>query len=89
MCDLKVRDGGRIRLPEIVTGYGNVSSVVSTATQQKLARRGLGFAPGIMVAGPDFLAAHLEVAAAGHGTLVLAVVMEIAIVVVIRLHRVN
>jgi len=38
-----------------------------------------------MVAGPDLLAAHLEVAAAGHGTLVLAMVMEVAIVVVIKL----
>lgn len=66
-----------------------MSSVVSTATQQKLARGGLGFAPGIVVATPDLLAAHFEVAAAGHGTLVLAVIMEIAVVVVVGLHRIN
>lgn len=64
-----------------------MSSIVSTATQHESARRRLGFAPSVVVACPDLLAAHLEVAAAGHGTLVLAVVVEIAVVVVAGLHQ--
>lgn len=63
-----------------------MSGVVSTATQHESARRGLGLAPGVVVARPDLLAAHLEVAAADHGTtLVLAVVVKIAVIV--RLHQ--
>lgn len=71
----------RTVLPEVVTGQGNVSGVVSAATQHESARRGLGLAPGVMVARSDLLAAHLEVAAVGHGALVLAVLVEVAIVV--------
>lgn len=68
-------------LPEVVAGQGNVSGVVSAATQHEPARRGLGLAPGVVVARADLLAAHLEVAAVGHGALVLAVLVEVAIVV--------
>lgn len=64
-----------------------MSGVVSTATQHELARRGLGFAPGVVVACPDLFAAHLEVAAVGHGTLIFAVVMEIAVVVAVGLDQ--
>lgn len=65
-----------------------MSGVVSTATQHESARRRLGFASGVVVARPDLLAIHLEVAA-GHGTLVLAVIMEIAVVVAVGLHQFN
>lgn len=68
-------------LPEVVTGQGNVSGVVSATTEHEPARRGLGFAPGVVVARPDLLPAHLEVAAVGHGALVFAVLVEVAIVV--------
>jgi len=68
-------------IPEVVTGEGNVSSVVSATAQREPAGRGLGLAPGVVVTCPDLLAAHLEVAAARHGVLVLAVVVEVAVVV--------
>lgn len=58
-----------------------MSGVVSTATQHESARRRLGLASGVMVTRPKLLAVHLEVATAGHGALILAVVMEVAIVV--------
>lgn len=89
MCDLKARGGGRNELPEVVTGQRNVSGVVSTATQHESARSRLGLASGVMVAGPDLLAVHLEVAAAGHGTLVLAVFMKVAVVVAVGLHQID
>lgn len=63
-----------------------MSGVVSTATQQESTRRRLGLASGVMVACPDLLAIHLEVAA-GHGTLVLAVIMEVAVVVAVGLDQ--
>lgn len=69
-------------LPEIVTGQRDVSRVVSAAAQHEPARRGLGLAPGVVVTRPDLLAAHLEVAAAAdHGVLVLAVLVQVAVVV--------
>lgn len=64
-----------------------MSGIVSTATQHESAHRRLGLAPCVVVARTDLLAAHLEVATAGHGTLVLAVVVEIAIVVAAGLHQ--
>lgn len=64
-----------------------MSGVVSTATQHESARSRLGLASGVMVARPDLFAVHLEVAAAGHGTLVLAVVVEVAVVVTVGLHQ--
>ncbi|TGZ39487.1 hypothetical protein DBV15_11797 [Temnothorax longispinosus] len=82
LVDTCPRPRARRVVPEVVTGQGNVSGVVSTATQHESARRRLGFASGVVVACPDLLAAHLEVAAAGHGALVLAVVVEVAVVVV-------
>jgi len=63
-----------------------VSGVVSTATQHESARCRLGFASGVVVARPDLLAVHLKIAA-GHGTLVLTVIMEVAVVVAVGLHQ--
>lgn len=51
-------------LPEIVTGQRDVSSVISTSTEHEPARGRLQFASGIVVAGSDFLAVRLQVAAA-------------------------
>lgn len=64
-----------------------MSGVVSTAAQYEPAGRGLWFAPGVVVARPDLLAARLEVAAGDHGALVLAVVVEVAVIVAAGLHH--
>lgn len=75
-------------LPQVVASQRNVSGIVSASTQHEPARCGLGFAPSVVVACPDLLAACLEVAAAGHGTLVLAVkVIEITVVIAHGLYR--
>jgi len=78
---------GERGLPEVVTGEGDVSGVVSATAQHEPAGRGLGLAPGVVMARPDLLAAHLEVAAARHGALVLAVIVKVAIVVTTGPHH--
>lgn len=58
-----------------------MSSVVSTSTKHELARGGLEFPPGVVVASPHFLAVHLEVTAPGYRALIFTMILEIAIAV--------
>lgn len=58
-----------------------MSSVVSTSTKHELARGGLEFPPGVVVASPHFLAVHLEVTASGYRALIFTMILEIAIAV--------
>lgn len=47
--------------------------------KHELARGGLQFPSGVVVARPDFLAVHLEVAASGHRALIFTMILEIRI----------
>lgn len=58
-----------------------MSGVISTSTEHEPARGGLQFASGIMVAGSDFLAVYLQVAAARYRALILPMILKIPIVV--------
>ena len=49
--------------------------------KHELARSGLEFPSGVVVASPDFLAIHLEVTASGYRALIFTMILEIAIVV--------
>lgn len=77
-----------MRLPEVETGQGNVSGVISATTQHKPASSGLRLASGVVVTCPDLLATHLEVAAA-HSPRVLTVVVQVAVVVAAGLYHLD
>lgn len=47
--------------------------------KHELARGGLQFPSGVVVARPDFLATHLEVAASGYRALIFTMILEIRI----------
>lgn len=77
-----------IRLPEVETGQGNVSGVISATTQHKPASSGLRLASGVVVTCPNLLATHLEVAAV-HSPGVLTVVVQVAVVVAAGLYHLD
>lgn len=49
--------------------------------KHELARGGLEFPSGVVMASPDFLATHLEVTASGYRALIFTMILEIAIAV--------